>query len=72
MAIYTITSAYMFNFLFGSYTTILNARNALIEFFNQNPDFVRYEDAGDYTYIGFTKNGEAFGFSILYNILDAD
>lgn len=72
MMIYTVTSSYMEEYLFGSFSTILKAREAIHKFICEDPYLERYEDVGDYRYIAYKPDGEMYFFTITADVIDSE
>ena len=72
MTIYVITTPYLNNNFFGTYSSIKRARIALEDFLSSDENIVSVEDVGNYCYTFTTKAGEQFGAEILWNLVDAE
>lgn len=72
MSVYVIITNYLDNCLFGTYSTILRAREVLEKFFAEEENIVSCEDIGDYTYQITDKRGERYYAEILYDVVDAE
>lgn len=72
MVIYTVTSSYMEEYLFGSFSTILKAREAIHKFICEDGNFDHYEDVGDYRYIAYMPSGEMHFFTITADVVDSE
>ena len=72
MTLYTVTTNYMNNYFFGNYSSILNARNAIINFFDATDELLFCEYVGNYAYRMTDKYGENYWFEIVINDIDKD
>ena len=72
MVVFVVVTNFMMNGFFGTYSSILNARNALENFFKENPNF-SLEDIGHYHYVIHNLvTGEQYNAEICYDEVDAD
>jgi len=72
MTIWVVLTNFMRNGYFGGYSSPLNARNAIKNFFKEEPNF-SLEDTGNYSYIIHNLvTGEDFWMEITYDEIDAD
>ena len=72
MVIYVVTTPYLNNNFFGTYSSIKRARIALEDFLANDENIISVEDVGNYCYTFTTKNGEQFGAEILWDLVDAE
>lgn len=72
MTLYTVTTNFEDNFLFGNYSSLRAAREALENFFLTYYDTSFYEDVGNYTYLLDTCRGDRYWFEIVVNDLEED
>ena len=72
MNVYVITTPYLNNNFFGTYSTIKRTRIALENFLASDENVVGFEDLGDYCYQVTTKDGAVFGAEILWDVVDAE
>lgn len=72
MNIYVVTTPYLNNNFFGTYSTIKRARIAFEDFVANDENIISFEDVGNYRYIFTTKAGEQFGAEILWDVIDAE
>ena len=72
MTIYVITTPYLNNNFFGTYSSIKRARIALEDFLASDENIVSVEDVDNYCYTFTTKAGEQFGAEILWDLVDAE
>ena len=70
MTIYTVLSNYYGRGLFGSYTSIKRAREALEFYLTESDDIVSIICNDDYTYQFTTHAGETFSAEIVSDTLD--
>lgn len=70
-----VITNYYKNMYYGVYSSLLNARRAIINFFktdNPGNNIVSWEDAGDYTYTFKTADGNEYWITITTDTLDYD
>ena len=72
MTVYVITTPYMDNNFFGTYSTLKRARIVLEDALANDENIVAFEDVGNYCYTFTTKAGEQFGAEILWDLVDAE
>lgn len=72
MTIYIVTTNFMDNYLFGSYSTLLKARHAITDFFEQTNELISCEYMGNYAYRMMAINGEYYWFEIFADTIDAE
>ena len=72
MNIYVITTPYMYNNFFGTYSTLKRARLVLEDFLANDENITAFEDVGNYYYTFTTKTGEQFSAEILWDLVDAE
>ena len=72
MTLYTVITNFEDHFLFGNYSSLRAAREALEDFFQTYHDTATYEDAGNYTYLLDTWSGDRYWFEIIVNDLEED
>lgn len=72
MTVYIITTTYPncdFGFI-GTYSSVLRARKALENYFNEASDIVSFQDVGNYCYQFVTTDSATYGAEIVTDILD--
>lgn len=72
MTVYVITTPYLNNNFFGTYSTLKRARIVLEDFLANDENITAFEDLGDYCYQFTTKAGEQFGAEIFWDLVDAE
>lgn len=72
MEIYVVTTNYMSNYLFGTYSSVEKAKKAIIDFYKNNPELYVIEQVDNCAYCARNTFDENFWFGIYKNILDED
>ena len=72
MTVYVITTPYLNNNFFGTYSSIKRARIAFEDFLASDENIVSVENLDDYSYTFTTKAGEQFGAEIFWDLVDCE
>lgn len=72
MVIYTVTTSYFNGNLFGTYSTMKRARQAIEHFFEEDENIAWWVDNDDYSYQFQTNDESLYGIEILANPLDEE
>ena len=72
MGIYIVSTTYLYNGVFGIYSSLKRARIALEYFLANDKDVKSIENLGYYRYQFTTKSGKIFKAEISFDILDAE
>ena len=71
MVVYVVVTRYYDDGFLGVFSSVLKAREGIEQVFEEDENIVEWEDAGDYTYLFVTKNGERNYFSIVSDVIDS-
>lgn len=72
MGIYIVFTNYLYNGMFGTYSSVKRARVAFEYFLTNDENIKSVDDLGDYHYQFTTKSGKTFSAEIRFDILDAE
>ena len=71
MLVFVVVTKYYDDGFLGVFSSILKAREAIMQVFEEDDNITVFEDTGDYTYLFLTKNGERNYFSIISDVIDS-
>lgn len=73
MTVYVVTTNYLFGtYHFGVYSSLLNARKAILNFIQNDGAINEYKDNHDYSYTITDYKGEEYWVEIETDTIDAD
>ena len=72
MVIYTVTTPYFNGNLFGTYSTMKRARQAIEHFLEEDENVALWADNDEYHYQFETADGTIYGIEILTSPLDEE
>lgn len=72
MIIYVVTTDYFDNYRLGSYSTLLKARQAIMNLVAQTDELISCESVGNYAYHVMDNRGEYYWFQIFVETIDAE